>query len=705
MKLNSRHWIRSLYDSANLDLPTLSNATLSTPVAVNNRGGRYASAPTDFDSDLSALDGGDPSPNGAYGTPNPLSRARNVTFEDAFGESKRDRGLFGDDDDEQDEDAGDRYATAFAMLDLIDTVPVPTSASVSSGSSGDKNNVNTAVSLRNETAHCAAKVSEILLSVDPSLYGVRAVLSYAADKLLNSYTMEKYCEQFYVFERQRNGTPAVGVVEKLLSHQMDLQKTSLTSLPPSLQSDALVCSRLIHTFMKDKTTHRTPQETASSLLLRMLSAPSSDLHDEVYCQLMKQTRRNASAESTERGWQLMLICLITFPPSKRLLPFLFNYISTSLAVVIENAHKFVSLSLKLVLKAAKVSAPRKEIPTQAEIQAALLGEKTEICVYTLDKHVFRFHVDSYTTVSELETMVQDGFHIQADNRRMFALFEVYRTAGSEAGDEHVLAPTDRLLDLTATWDVSASLDRDAADNNDSYTDPLNAPLPLTRLLFKVRHYFAMTESDYRADRKATQLLYDQAVHHVLEAYYPYTVQDAVFLAALQLQVKAGGYKPGQEVSESDSRGGNSNNNNANNSLRSDLEGRVIEQYKRLAGVDSIEAQLMYLIYISSWKLYGSTLFVVKWQNGSTSGGVVTAPQLSALGGVAASPGSDTASDTINVTSSSTSEVVLAVGPRGLLLVDISPSAVASYPFLAEYNHVEIVSWGHSYDAFVLITSA
>ncbi|CAF5028927.1 unnamed protein product, partial [Rotaria magnacalcarata] len=48
--------------------------------------------------------------------------------------------------------------------------------------------------------------------------------------------------------------------------------------------------------------------------------------DELYLQLIKQTTCNNNADSLQRGWELMAICLSFFPPSSKFQMLLEHYI-------------------------------------------------------------------------------------------------------------------------------------------------------------------------------------------------------------------------------------------------------------------------------------------------------------------------------------------------------------------------------------------
>ncbi len=58
--------------------------------------------------------------------------------------------------------------------------------------------------------------------------------------------------------------------------------------------------------------------TSTSLALTIIKTglEQPQMRDEIYCQLTMQVTRNDDAASCTKGWQLMLLCCVTFPPSK-----------------------------------------------------------------------------------------------------------------------------------------------------------------------------------------------------------------------------------------------------------------------------------------------------------------------------------------------------------------------------------------------------
>eukprot|EP00975_Prorocentrum_lima_P020700 4356795-Prorocentrum_lima.AAC.1 len=50
------------------------------------------------------------------------------------------------------------------------------------------------------------------------------------------------------------------------------------------------------------------------------------LRNEIYCQVMKQLSSNPKPESIAKGWQMMCMCVSTFPPTIDFENYLLNFI-------------------------------------------------------------------------------------------------------------------------------------------------------------------------------------------------------------------------------------------------------------------------------------------------------------------------------------------------------------------------------------------
>ena len=51
------------------------------------------------------------------------------------------------------------------------------------------------------------------------------------------------------------------------------------------------------------------------------------LRDEIYCQIIKQLTNNPRPESVAKGWQLLCMCVATFPPSYDFEMYLMHFMS------------------------------------------------------------------------------------------------------------------------------------------------------------------------------------------------------------------------------------------------------------------------------------------------------------------------------------------------------------------------------------------
>ncbi|KZT04600.1 uncharacterized protein LAESUDRAFT_657523 [Laetiporus sulphureus 93-53] len=94
-----------------------------------------------------------------------------------------------------------------------------------------------------------------------------------------------------------------------------------------------------------------------------------ELRDEVYCQVMKQLTNNPNPESIFRGWQLLCVLLITFPPSKDFEPFVRSFLHQATKQQEGRVDVMAKYCLRRLAYISR-KGPRGKAPTVAEIETA-----------------------------------------------------------------------------------------------------------------------------------------------------------------------------------------------------------------------------------------------------------------------------------------------------------------------------------------------
>ena len=70
-----------------------------------------------------------------------------------------------------------------------------------------------------------------------------------------------------------------------------------------------------------------PTMVAQEILKQALN--DQQVADEIYCQIMKQIDKNPNATSSEKGWELLELCLVTFSPGPQLVKFVGKFLQTA----------------------------------------------------------------------------------------------------------------------------------------------------------------------------------------------------------------------------------------------------------------------------------------------------------------------------------------------------------------------------------------
>ena len=112
-----------------------------------------------------------------------------------------------------------------------------------------------------------------------------------------------------------------------MTWQTTVIKKSITTLDKKYQKAATRIHKSILGYSKDKSM-AFPEMLAKDVLQQGVDFP--DLVDEIYVQIIKQLRKNTNVESVKRLWQLLCVCVGTFPPSAEFEFFLLHFLINSL---------------------------------------------------------------------------------------------------------------------------------------------------------------------------------------------------------------------------------------------------------------------------------------------------------------------------------------------------------------------------------------
>ncbi|KAI8615026.1 hypothetical protein BC830DRAFT_1124468 [Chytriomyces sp. MP71] len=134
---------------------------------------------------------------------------------------------------------------------------------------------------------------------------------------INKFKIDSFAKDHFVEQKRgiifRTSVP----LEEVLMFQREALRSPLMDLDKKFHKDALKSFRLVQKVMAD-TSAGPPyigsvREVQAIMHLGINFGP---LRDEIYVQICKQVRGNTSAESTFRGWLLLCVIAIMFPPSK-----------------------------------------------------------------------------------------------------------------------------------------------------------------------------------------------------------------------------------------------------------------------------------------------------------------------------------------------------------------------------------------------------
>ncbi|KDD76129.1 hypothetical protein H632_c343p0, partial [Helicosporidium sp. ATCC 50920] len=251
------------------------------------------------------------------------------------------------------------------------------------------------------------------------------------------------------FRSPKPAAPSPGTPEHLTLTPDDMLSFSEESLPTSLlkhtpdnASRAVKMFASILTFMGVHG-ETLPSVTSMDLIQKLLhqGLKRPELRDELYLQLVKQTRGCPPGAPLQRAWQLLLVCASVMPPSREFTALVSEYVHGA-SKDADSADEVRDLASRAwdALKRTTKAGQRRTLPELSEIDGLLRGQRSSTVVYFLDDTFEEVEYDSATTVAEAVERVARLIKLEA--YQTFTLFVVPKGArGAQGvGEEEGPAP-------------------------------------------------------------------------------------------------------------------------------------------------------------------------------------------------------------------------------------------------------------------------
>ncbi|KAI0288123.1 hypothetical protein BC826DRAFT_1107936 [Russula brevipes] len=241
--------------------------------------------------------------------------------------------------------------------------PTPTKGPTIAGKEIGRPVLNMDATLKLSPVKARAARTPILVDAPPLSGSARTVktLSTGAHPILpqdlasdiQQFVESEFAQQYFATHRTGFIFKRKVPVGQMMTWQRSPLAAPLLNLGRPLHKDAVRTFRAVQRLMGDSEKGATTAAT----------------HLGLKRHVMKQLTSNPNAESTFRGWQLLCVLLVTFPPSKNFEPYLHAFLSQRTVITEGRVDVLAKHCLKRLMAIAK-KGPRGKPPSLAEIETA-----------------------------------------------------------------------------------------------------------------------------------------------------------------------------------------------------------------------------------------------------------------------------------------------------------------------------------------------
>ncbi|KFP83628.1 Unconventional myosin-XV, partial [Acanthisitta chloris] len=193
----------------------------------------------------------------------------------------------------------------------------------------------------------------------------------------DNYTMTDFATAYFRAARSMQGLKGTSAEKKsaadLVQHtKVPIQESLLPYSDSELNELATKNFLTLMQFMGDHSKPKRQTETACIYEILQLCKEKETLHDEVYCQVIKQVTQNPKQESVLRGWLALNLLTGYFLPSKILMPYATKFLQLASSDP-SSTHHDIAKICQSNLRKNFMYGGRRHLPFPVEMEALLKG--------------------------------------------------------------------------------------------------------------------------------------------------------------------------------------------------------------------------------------------------------------------------------------------------------------------------------------------
>ncbi|XP_009322885.1 PREDICTED: unconventional myosin-XV [Pygoscelis adeliae] len=199
------------------------------------------------------------------------------------------------------------------------------------------------------------------------------------------YTMMDFAIAYFREAQSMQGLNGISAEKKsaaaLVQHtKVPIQESLLRYADSELNELATKNFRTLMQFMGDQSKLKNQNEAECIYEILQLCKEKESLHDEVYCQVIKQVTHNPNQESVLRGWLLLNLLTGYFLPSNILMPYATKFLQLASSDP-SSTHHDIAKICQSNLRKNFMYGGRRRLPFPVEIEALLVAKELlqEIC--------------------------------------------------------------------------------------------------------------------------------------------------------------------------------------------------------------------------------------------------------------------------------------------------------------------------------------